>query len=75
LPSDTVVPTTAELQKALLNVDEVAALLGCGRTLVYSLFASGELPFIKIGRLTKVPVGVVEQMVARKLRAAEDYVP
>jgi excisionase family DNA binding protein len=74
LPSELDVQTPAEQCKVLLNVQEVAAILGCGRTLVYSLFARGELPFIKIGRLTKVPVGVVEQMVARKLQARVDEV-
>ena len=74
MPSELDVPTSVDQPKVLLNVHEVAAILGCGRTLVYSLFAKGELPFIKVGRLTKVPVSVVEQMVARKLRAAEEEV-
>lgn len=56
-------------EKLLLDVGEVASLLGCGRTLVYGMIQRGELPVVKLGRLTKVPRCAVEQYVARALDA------
>lgn len=56
-------------QRLLLNVNEVASLLGCGRTYVYGMIQRGELPAVKLGRLTKVPRCAVEQYVACALDA------
>ncbi len=50
-------------QKLLLNVNEVASLLGCGRTYVYGMIQRGELPVVKLGRLTRVPRCAVEEYV------------
>ena len=38
----------------LLRVEEAAAFLGCSRGLVYELVRRGELPSVKLGRLTRV---------------------
>jgi excisionase family DNA binding protein len=51
----------------LLTVNEVAATLGCGRTLVYELLGRRELNHIKIGRLTRVPRSEVDRYVERGL--------
>jgi excisionase family DNA binding protein len=41
--------------RMLLSVAEVAAELGCGRDLVYTLLASGRLPSVLIGeRLRRI---------------------
>ena len=49
---------TADVQpspRMLLSVAEVAAELGCGRDLVYTLLASGRLPSVLIGeRLRRI---------------------
>ena len=51
-------------QRLLLNVNEVASLLGCGRTYVYGMIQRGELPVVKLGRLTRVPVRGVTEFIA-----------
>jgi len=56
-------------ERLLLDVREVAALLGCGRTLVYGMIQRGELPVVKLGRLTRVPRCAVDQYVLRGLEA------
>jgi excisionase family DNA binding protein len=52
----------------LLTVNEVAATLGCGRTLVYELLGRRELNHIKIGRLTRIPPSEVESFVRRRMQ-------
>ena len=39
----------------LLRADEVARILGLGRTKVYAMLASGELPVVRVGRCLRVP--------------------
>jgi excisionase family DNA binding protein len=51
----------------LLTVREVAFVLGCGRTLVYDLIGSRQLPIVKVGRLTRVPMAAVDNFVSRHL--------
>ena len=54
-------------EKLLLNVNEVASLLGCGRTYVYGMIQRGELPVVKLGRLTRIPATSVADMVTRAM--------
>ena len=56
-------------EKLLLDVNEAASLLGCGRTFVYGMIQRGELPVVKLGRLTKVPRCALEQYVVRVIDA------
>ena len=53
-------------QRLLLNVNEVASLLGCGRTYVYGMIQRGELPVIKLGRLTRVQVSVLDEFIRNR---------
>jgi excisionase family DNA binding protein len=39
----------------LLKVDEVAKMLGLGRTKVYDMMGAGELPVVRIGSAVRVP--------------------
>jgi excisionase family DNA binding protein len=39
----------------LLRASEVAAILGIGRSTVFELAASGELPVVRIGRSVRIP--------------------
>ena len=39
----------------LLKASEVAKMLGLGRTKVYEMMASGELPVVRIGTAVRVP--------------------
>jgi excisionase family DNA binding protein len=66
-------PRTSRL---LLDVLEVATALGCGKTYIYELIGRGELPVVKLGRLTRIPASSVEALVARRLgdRMAMDVV-
>jgi excisionase family DNA binding protein len=51
----------------LLDVREVGEALGCGKTYVYELIARGELPTVKLGRLTRIPAFALADFVGRKL--------
>ncbi len=57
-------------QRLLLNVNEVASLLGCGRTYVYGMIQRGELPVVKLGRLTRVPSRALTEFIANEENAA-----
>ncbi len=54
--------------RALLTVREVASMLGCGRTLVYDLIGARELPVVKVGRLTRVPIEAVDHFIRGHVR-------
>jgi excisionase family DNA binding protein len=60
-------PVDGVWRRALLTVPEVAFMLGCGRTLVYELIGSRQLPIVKIGRLTRVPVDAVDDFVRARV--------
>ncbi len=51
-------------EKLLLDVNEVASVLGCGRTYVYGMIQRGELPVVKLGRLTRIPARSLVEFVA-----------
>ena len=55
----------------LLNVIQVADALNCGRTLVYQLIATGELPVVKLGKLTRIPAEALEDFVRSRTSAKE----
>lgn len=42
------------MDQLLLNATEVSELLGLGRSTVYAMMASGDLPVIRIGRAIRV---------------------
>ncbi|MDD5092829.1 MAG: helix-turn-helix domain-containing protein [Dehalococcoidia bacterium] len=48
-------------EKVLLRPLEAAEALGIGRTKMYELLASGELPKVQIGRCIRVPVHGLKQ--------------
>jgi excisionase family DNA binding protein len=51
----------------LLRATEVAHLLGLGRSKVYEMMQTGELPTVKIGTAVRVPRAALEQWVQRKI--------
>lgn len=53
-----------ELAKLLLTVEEVAHKLSVGRGAVYGLMRRGELRYITVGRVRRVPVDAVSEYVA-----------
>jgi excisionase family DNA binding protein len=56
-----------DTNKKLLNVNEAATALGLGRSLVYTLVASGELVSIKIGRARRIPLSALDEFIAKRL--------
>ena len=42
-------------ERLLLRVDEVAEMLGLGRSKTYELVATGILPVVRLGRSVRVP--------------------
>lgn len=57
--------------RLLVDVRTAAAALGCGRSYVYDLINRGELPAVKLGRLTRVPVDGLQEFVSRLARYPE----
>jgi excisionase family DNA binding protein len=52
----------------LVDIHEAARILGCGRSLVYEFIRRRQLPFVKLGRLTRFRVSALEEFVARRAR-------
>lgn len=59
-----------EMIPLLLRAEEVARLLGLGRTKIYEMMASGELPTILIGRARRVPHKKLLEWIERRMVAA-----
>ena len=57
------------MEELLVSVEAAARSLGVGRDAVYELLASGQLPRIKVGRRTLVPVAAVREWVERQASA------
>ncbi|MBV9455446.1 MAG: excisionase family DNA-binding protein [Rubrobacter sp.] len=48
-------PSPEEVRaKETLSPEELAVVLGCGRTIAYRILANAEIPSFRIGRLRKV---------------------
>ncbi len=48
-----------------LTVEEAARRIGVGRTTMYALIASGEVPSIQFGRLRRIPTQALSDYVAK----------
>lgn len=60
-----------EREALLLKADEVAKLLGLGRTKVYEMMLTGELPVVPIGTARRVPrQGLLKWIEANTQQAA-----
>jgi excisionase family DNA binding protein len=53
----------ATIETLLLRADEAAIVLRIGRTQVFEMLASGELPAIRIGRCVRVPKDRLEKWI------------
>jgi excisionase family DNA binding protein len=53
--------------RLLLRPTEAAEAIGIGRSKVYELLASGELPSIRIGASVRVPVDALRAWIDRQL--------
>ncbi len=63
-------PYAVRMEKVLLRVSEVIEATGLGRSKVYELIASGELPSVRIGGTIRVPVVTLHSWI--KSRAASE---
>ncbi|MFE5584423.1 helix-turn-helix domain-containing protein [Kitasatospora sp. NPDC056531] len=57
-----------------LTVEEAARRLGVGRTTMYALVSSGEVPSVTIGRLRRVPAEALKGYMAARAAAAASTV-
>ena len=57
--------TEVTAARIVLTIEEAAERLGIGRTLMYSLVASGEVESVQIGRLRRLPTEALTDFVAR----------
>jgi len=53
--------------RLLLRVEEAARILGLGRSKMYELLATGELPAVRIGRARRILVSGLEAWVERQV--------
>ena len=55
-------------ERLLVRPEEAAALLGVGRSTIYELMRSGELPVIHIGRAARIPLHDLQRWVETHAR-------
>jgi len=60
------------MDKLLLKPTEVAEVLRIGRSLVYGMLATGELPSIRVGRCIRVPKESLEKWISDQENARGD---
>ena len=58
--------------KLLLDVGEVAEILGIGRSLAYAYVMRGEIRSLKLGRRRKIRLESVQEFIARREAEAEE---
>jgi len=46
-----------------LRIPEVAETLGIGRTKIYEMIATGELPTVRVGRAVRISVSTLQKWV------------
>ncbi len=56
--------------RMLYDINETGQALSVGRTMVYKLIESGDLPTVKIGRRCLIPADGIENYIER-LRASD----
>lgn len=59
------------MDKLLLRPVEAAELIGVGRSKVYELIASGEIPSIRIGSSVRVPLESLREWIGARVRRPE----
>jgi excisionase family DNA binding protein len=73
-PTELRVPRRREVewhQSLLVRPQDAAASLGVGRTTLYELMRSGELPLVHIGRSVRIPTHALRAWVERHLSDRE----
>src|SRR5215510_2614699 len=57
------------VEKLLLRPHEAAEILGIGRSKIYALLATGDVPGVRVGRSLRIPVLALQRWVAEKSEA------
>jgi len=55
-----------ERRALVVNVEEAGRLLGIRQTKVYDLMRKRELPFVKIGRSTRIELAAIQDYIDRR---------
>jgi excisionase family DNA binding protein len=55
-------------EKILISPDEGCIALGVGRSTMFKMLASGEIPSIKVGRLRRIPVESLQEWARKQQR-------
>jgi excisionase family DNA binding protein len=53
-----------------VSIPEAARIIGCGRSKLYEIISTNELPVIKLGRRSLVPVAALRAFVEAKMTEA-----
>lgn len=59
------------MQSLLLRAEDVQRALGIGRSKVYELIASGDLPVVRIGRSVRVPSKALDEWIERQTKVRQ----
>ncbi|MDP9370105.1 MAG: helix-turn-helix domain-containing protein [Chloroflexota bacterium] len=59
-------------QPLLLRAEEAAKILSLGRSTIFQMLASGELPVVRIGRSVRIPRSELEIWIRARTERAED---
>ena len=59
-------PIEVPPQRLLLRIPEVAETLGIGRSKIYEIIASGELPTVRVGRAVRISVTTLQKWVEER---------
>ena len=54
------------MSSKLLKVPEAQEVTGFGRTTMYGLIASGELPVLRVGRAVRIPADALERWIQER---------
>ena len=60
-------------EKEILTAEELAVVLGCGRTTAYALLRDGEIPSFYVGRLRRVRRQDVDTYIDIRLKEAQKW--
>jgi len=64
-------PREGAPQRLLLRVPEAAEQLGIGRTKIYEMISTGELPTIRIGRAVRISASALQKWVELREKQGE----
>lgn len=60
------------MTRQFLKITEACDVLACSRSQLYRWLYAGEIPFVKLGRSTRIAVSALEEFVAKRIQEASD---